>query len=245
MVRIAHLSDTHLDGGPDRARRVERLVEEISTLGDIDLVLVSGDLTDDADPAEYAQFFDLFSGVPQLQVVPGNHDRRSPLAAHVEPDTNGFFNSVRTVGGLTVIGLDSLIESSIGGELAAESIAFAHEALSATGGPAILALHHPPVPVGHEFMDRNGLLDPVSLADVVHDHAHVAAVLVGHVHTAFAAGFAGRPILGAPGVVSTMRLGGRMDPIADPSAMPGMAIHTVVPDGSISTVHHYLSPERP
>ncbi|MDR6865750.1 3',5'-cyclic AMP phosphodiesterase CpdA [Microbacterium resistens] len=249
MVRIAHLSDTHLDGTPERALRAQRVLHEITELDDIDLVLVSGDLTDHAAHAEYVQFFDIFSAFSPLLVVPGNHDRRTPLAAHLEPAADGYFNTVSTVDGLTVIGLDSLIEGETAGRLAEGTIEFAHDALRSADGPAILALHHPPVPVGHDFADQNGLLNASALAEILTMHDHVIAILTGHVHTALAASFAGRPLLGAPGIASTMRLGSRMDPIADTNAMPGLAVHTVEHSASESTsirsIFHYLSPDTP
>jgi 3',5'-cyclic AMP phosphodiesterase CpdA len=243
MVRIAHLSDTHLDGTPERAKRAERILKEIADHGDVDLVLVSGDLVDNARPGEYEEFFDVFSRASRLMVVPGNHDRRLPLTDHLEPDANGYFNRVSTVDGVTVIGLDSLVEGETGGLLAACTIEFAHNELRQTAGPTILALHHPPVPVGHDFADRHGLLNADALADLMAAHDNIAAVLTGHTHTALAATFANRPLLGAPGVVSTMRLGNRLDPIADLNAVPGLAIHTVEPNSGIRSIFHFLSPE--
>jgi hypothetical protein len=43
-------------------------------------------------------------------------------------------------------------------------------------------------------------------AAVIADHARVVAVLCGHAHTAAATTLAGRPLLVAPGVMSTARL---------------------------------------
>ena len=87
-----------------------------------------------------------------------------------------------------------------------------------------------------------GLTNPDDLASLVASSPSVIGCLTGHVHSALAGTFAGRPMLGAVGIVSTLRVGGRSDPLTDDSAMPGLALHTVTPDGSIVTVFHALAP---
>lgn len=243
MPRIAHLSDPHLDGGPERARRLERVLTEVAALADIDLVIMSGDIADTGDGREYAQFFDLFTPAQPTIVVPGNHDLRAPMAAHLAPDTHGWLNAAIEVDGLTAIGLDSLVEGDPGGYLSDATLAFADQAIGAAGGAVVLTLHHPPVPVDHRLMDGYGLDNAAALAELIAGRESVVGVLTGHAHRALATTFAGRPLLSAPGILSTMRLGSRTDPIADDRATPGLALHTVHPDGSMSTIFHHLSPE--
>ena len=105
----------------------------------------------------------------------------------------------------------------------------------------MIALHHPPVAVGHDLMDRLGLRDPEGLAELAR-HPRLAAILTGHVHTSLAARFAGTPLLGAGGVASTMRLGSRTDPIADAAAVPAFAVHVFDDTGWVRTVFHPLLP---
>lgn len=244
MTWIAHLSDPHLDGSVDRARRFERVLDEVAALPGIDLVVVTGDIAEHGAPAEYAQFFDNLTLPQPTVVIPGNHDLRAPMSSFLATDSHGHLSAVATVNGLTLVGLDSLVEHEVAGALADDTLAFARDAIAAATGPVVLALHHPPVPVGHQRMDEHGLRNAAALAELVSDKDSVIAVLTGHVHTALVTTFAGRPLLGAPGIVSTMRLGNRLDPIADPEAMPGLALHTVHPDQRLTTLFHYLSPDR-
>lgn len=244
MTRIAHLSDPHIDGSPERTRRLERVVDEVGALPDIDLVVVTGDIADHGAPAEYAQFIDTFTLPQPTVVVPGNHDLRATMSTYLTADASGHLNAVATADGLTVVGLDSLIEHETAGALGEDTLAFARDAIAAAPGAIVLAFHHPPVPVGHQLMDQHGLRNAAALAEIVAAHDSVIALLTGHVHTALATTFAGRPLLGAPGIVSTMRLGSRLDPIADQNAMPGLALHTVHPDRRLTTVFHYLSPDN-
>jgi Icc protein len=103
-------------------------------------------------------------------------------------------------------------------------------------------MHHPPVPIGHDLADSLfQLTNPEELATLVSENDQVIGIFTGHFHSALATTFAGVPLLGAPGIVSTMRLGSRVDPIADTTAMPGLALHTITA-AHIRTVFHHLSP---
>ena len=91
--RIAHLSDLHFVGerfgwriesgrsGPRGNSRMARAFAQLEALHGqtpVDIVLISGDITDAGRSAEWAEFLDMLSGHPQLAhrvlIVPGNHD---------------------------------------------------------------------------------------------------------------------------------------------------------------------------
>lgn len=242
MQVIAHLSDTHLDNSPERLARFHAVLDQVQQLPQIDALLISGDLTDHGSADEYREFFDALPGeIPSIS-VPGNHDLSGPMREALQRGgADQSLNRSLTVDGVTIVGLDSHIDGVDEGELRADALAFARSAISAAPGPVLLAMHHPAVPVGHRVMDQFGLRNPEALRALIEENESVLAVLTGHVHTALATTFAGRPLLGAPGVVSTMRLGSRTDPIADSTASPGLALHSL--DGlELRTVFHALSP---
>lgn len=242
MTVIAHLSDPHLDGSTSRQHRLRAVLTQVADLPAVDGLLLSGDLTDHGDVAEYEQFFAaLPQGLPMV-TVPGNHDLTSPyLAALREHGLPAALDTTIDVGGLRLIGLDSHIDHDDAGELGPASLEYASKQIVAADHPVILAMHHPPVPVGHHIMDQFGLRNGADLADLVRTHDNIIGIFTGHVHTALATTYAGVPLLGAPGIVSTMRLGSKTDPIADTAAMPGLAVHTIT-GTTISTVFHHLSP---
>lgn len=244
MTRIAHLSDTHFDGGPARAKRLRRVLDAVHDLADIDAIVVTGDIADHGEVAEYQQFSELMETELPTLVVPGNHDRRQDMAHFMTPTQQERFDSVQTVGDVTIIGLDSLIEGEDAGYLNAVTVEFANEATAASPGPVVLALHHPPVAIGHSVMDGLGLRNADDLRDLIEANDSVIGMFTGHVHCAVATTFAGRPMLGAPGIVSTMHLVEQPDQIADDSALPGLAVHTIDPSQRITTRFHTLSPEE-
>jgi 3',5'-cyclic-AMP phosphodiesterase len=240
---IAHLSDPHLDTSSARLGRLTRVLDEVGALSAVDVLLVTGDLADHGAAQEYEEFFAALPEDLATIVVPGNHDRRAVMREFLPSmPAQGPLNSAVAVGDLTVLGLDSLIEDSDAGALDAETLAFAERHIDNAAGPVVLALHHPPVAVGHAIMDQYALANTNDLATLVSRSESVIACFTGHVHTALATTFAGRPLIGAPGIVSTMRLGSKTDPIADPDASPGFALHTLSPRGHLSTIFHYLTP---
>jgi 3',5'-cyclic AMP phosphodiesterase CpdA len=91
--RIAHLSDIHMVGerygfriesgrngprGNDRLDEVMARIEAIHAETPLDLILVSGDMTDAGRSTEWAEFLDMLALHPALAertlILPGNHD---------------------------------------------------------------------------------------------------------------------------------------------------------------------------
>src|SRR3984957_14687951 len=91
--RVAHLSDIHIVGerygfriesgrggarGNERLRRVMGRLEAEHAARPIDLIFITGDMTDAGRSGEWAEFFDILAGHPDLAdrilILPGNHD---------------------------------------------------------------------------------------------------------------------------------------------------------------------------
>jgi 3',5'-cyclic AMP phosphodiesterase CpdA len=75
MTRIVHLSDFHFDGSPELRRALRSLVDA-ALAREPDLVIVTGDLSADARPAELdevARELVRFGAIPRV-VIPGNRD---------------------------------------------------------------------------------------------------------------------------------------------------------------------------
>lgn len=111
--------------------------------------------------------------------------------------------------------------------------------LADSEGPALVCFHHPPVRLGIPFVDGIRLREPERLADVIAPHGNVAAVLCGHAHTGATTTFAGRPLVVAPGVVSTAVLPFESDDVIDYGLPPSVAFHFL--DGDRGLVTHFRS----
>lgn len=239
---VAHLSDLHLDGGPvalARARRVMDHLDGLSTT--LDAVLMTGDLTAEGRPEEYAQVAELIaSSRHPVFTCPGNHDARGPYRAALfdeSPDDGTPVNRVHRTDGVTFAMCDSTVPGESGGHLSDATLAWLEAVLRDTPDrvPVVVACHHPPVPLHSPVLDGIRQAGGERLAAVVEQFPHVAAILCGHAHTAAATTFAGLPLRVAPGVVSTLTLPWEDGPLLDPTQPPGLAFHILdgaAPDGA-------------
>ncbi|MEU9305055.1 metallophosphoesterase [Streptomyces sp. NPDC048269] len=248
MIVIAHLSDIHLDCGPRAAERTRAVMEYLDALPhDLDAVLVSGDIADHAAPAEYEEAAKLLRSRHPLVVCPGNHDERVAFRQGLLGEGAGAsarpVDQVLRGDGFVLAVCDSSVPGEDHGLLEESTLAWLDGVLSDTprDTPVLVAFHHPPVPLHTPYVDGIRQFGEERLAALAERHPHLTAFLCGHAHTAAATTFAGRPLLVAPGVVSTLRLPWEVQTAPDHHVHldepPAVAFHVLGEDGRLTT--HY------
>jgi Icc protein len=207
---VAQLSDPHIVAagtsprtpagfGPiDTAAFLARAVAEVNRLDPLpDAVLLTGDLVDKGEPAEYERLRDLLAPLAMpVFVIPGNHDARDPLRAVFGADgylpAAGFIQYAVDEYPLRMIALDTLVPGKPHGELCTDRLTWLDRTLAAAPErPTLVFMHHPPFVTGIDYMDRFGLAGADGLAAVVARHSQVERVLCGHLHRAIDRRFAG------------------------------------------------------
>ncbi|MFG1425911.1 phosphodiesterase [Roseixanthobacter glucoisosaccharinicivorans] len=253
---IAQLTDTHIRpsgtlayGVVDTAALLERAVEHLRALAPRpDVVLVTGDLTDFDRPDEYARFRALTDALPMpLLPIPGNHDSTPGVAAAFPQIAAraqaGKLNYVVDDFPVRLVMLDSSLPGASHGELGAATRAWLDETLAATPDrPTLIALHHPPFLTGIHHMDLQNLRDAEALEAVVTRHAHVLAVVCGHVHRSILTRFAGVPASIGPSPAHAVSLD--LDPAAPPTfhlEPPALHLHRFV-GGRLLTHLSFIGP---
>lgn len=241
---VAHVSDTHLDGGERNAERAARVMTYLNELpGPVDAVVVTGDIADHGLAPEYEQARKLLTSPLPLFTCPGNHDVRAAYREVLLGDepADGPVNRLYEVAGAAFALCDSSIPGRADGFLTDETLDWLDAALATSsrtsGTPVFVAFHHPPVTLHSPFIDAIRQHGEQRLAAVVAGHPDVVAVLCGHAHTGAASTFAGRPLLVAPGVVSTLRLPWEGGADLDYDLPPAIAFHVVDEDWRLTT--HY------
>jgi Icc protein len=194
-VGVLQVSDVHLTTSPrppgsdDPEARLDLvLAAAVDRFGTPDLVIVSGDLTDDASEAATRVLADRLHalGAPVV-AVPGNHDDPAVVAAAFGP-------SEAEIGAWRVVGVDTSRPHQVHGTVDVAAVCERLDSLDAR--PTLVALHHPPVaPSTHEWF-RLDVAD--ELAAALAGRRHVRAVLSGHLHLPFEDAVRGVPVLGAP-----------------------------------------------
>lgn len=144
------------------------------------------------------------------------------------------------MGGATILMCDSSIPRRDDGYLADETIDWMDRTLGEEPeAPAFICFHHPPVILHTPLVDGIRQNGEDRLAKLIRRHSRVVAVLCGHAHTSAVSMFAGRPLLVAPGVVSTLLLPWEPKPDG-PVALhepPAVAFHIL--DDELRMTTHY------
>lgn len=205
-LQVVQISDTHLFADPHRelvgittADSLKGVLQDIRHLQPRpDLLLLTGDLSQDESLESYERLRDL---IDPLEIptywIPGNHDR--PIWMEQALGMVPFSaDKVFQKGGWNFILLSSMVPGRVYGEISAESLNWLEQQLQQSDHPTLLALHHPPCPIGSEWMDQIGLRNPDPLFALVDRYPQVKVMLFGHIHQAFETTRNQVSILGCP-----------------------------------------------
>lgn len=188
-------SDSHLfastDGkllGMNTDDSLDRVLDLIETEQPaIDLLLATGDLSQDASIASYQRLI----GKLQRFTAPcywleGNHDITAPMRDALGSPDN-MSPCVVHLGNWDIVMLDSTIPYEVPGELDDGDLAFLERSLQAAGGRQVMVcLHHHPIPLGCDWLDTQVVSSADRFFDVIDRHDNVRAIVWGHVHQEYA-----------------------------------------------------------
>lgn len=213
-VLIAQMTDIHVGFAPDEKPEELNLTRFRATLKRLldgpnqpDMLVLSGDITDQGDAESFAKTAELLAACP-FPVLPmvGNHDSRAGLLGafpQVQPAEGGFVHYVVDAGlGLRIICLDTLEDGRHGGAFCETRAAWLAARLAeAPDAPTLIFMHHPPVVAGIDWMDpAPDEAWIMRLRDVLSGQQQVQAIHCGHLHRQIAARFAGIPLGVTPSV---------------------------------------------
>ncbi|MFC4494121.1 metallophosphoesterase [Streptomyces ovatisporus] len=249
MFVFAHISDTHIgqdrgDGGSRARERTERVLRVLDGLpGELDAVILTGDITDRGTPEEYEEAAKLLDGSRHTPLhCPGNHDARGPYRAALlggDPADASPVDQLHVLPGATFAMCDSSVPGRGEGYLGDATLAWLDDALAGArkDRPAFVCFHHPPLPLHGQYVDPIRQFGEDRLAAVVGRHPHVAALLCGHSHTPAVTTFAGLPLVAAPGVVSSLRMPweGEEDGPLDYALPPMLTYHILDDEGRLTS----------
>ena len=125
----------------------------------------------------------------------GNHDRQAAMMQvfpEAQLDQDGHLQFVIPAS-TPIVCLDTLDEGVHDGWICEKRLAWLDHQLGQIAGDYILALHHPPFPVGIPSMDQISLRNPDQLWAVIQDRKPVQ-MLMGHIHRPIGGVWRGIPL---------------------------------------------------
>jgi 3',5'-cyclic AMP phosphodiesterase CpdA len=197
-VLIGHLSDFHLFAGkpdsplirPDIAGVLRRIVADVAAFEPaIDVVALTGDLTDGGAAEDYALLRELLAPLSaRVLAIPGNHDLRGNFRAafsDILPFDEGEPAQYEVIhGSVRFLGLDTVVENGVEGRLCPVRLAWVEKKLAEPfAGQTTILMHHPPGESGLTFFDNIGLREGrEEFGRLIAPHGGKLNIMCGHIH---------------------------------------------------------------
>lgn len=189
-VCVVQLTDSHIFAdaqqrllGIDTLASLNAVIDlALDECPQIDLVLATGDITQDGAAASYHRFIEAIARMPPAcHWIPGNHDDAALMAElGREHDLNRAWVDL---GAWRIVLLDSSVPGKVSGALNQSQWARLDEALESAGERHVLvSLHHHPVSIGSDWMEPLGLQNADRFLARLEIDKRVRAVLWGHIH---------------------------------------------------------------
>jgi len=210
-----------------------------------DYLVLSGDLAQDEAEKTYSMLREALGGwLDRCRIIPGNHDDRGHLRTvfpELFPNREGPLAFAQRCDGWWVIGLDSQIPGESGGRLDADQLGWLDAQLAMDPErPALLFVHHPPIPISVAWLDQIGLDGQVEFLELVKRSPQIKLICAGHVHQEFSGTVWGTEVYTTPS--TCVQFAARNNRTFDTSSA-GYRVIVLRQDGFHTAVHR-LS-ERP
>ena len=194
FISIAHLTDTHLFAESDRllvgiptdASFQAVLAEVKQTLPNVDLLLLTGDLSQDSSIESYQRMRNTLDRhqIPAYCLA-GNHDDLAVMQKHLPSEYVNLARSLN-IGNWKIILLSSVVIQSVQGYLAKPELIWLEEQLNCERDrPTLIAFHHPAVAIGSPWMDGICLTNQDQFWEICDRYPQIKVVINGHAHQDF------------------------------------------------------------
>lgn len=240
-ITLVQISDTHLS--PDTSGEllnmntdqsldcVLSLVERAAL--DIQLMLCTGDLSNNGSLAAYRRFREKLQrfSAPSAWLM-GNHDHSEHMRQSCPEGKE--LAKVIAIGRWQVVMLDSSIPMRVEGTLAEQELNFLEQQLE--NNPEyyqLICLHHHVLPVGCAWLDKQRIANAEQLLDLLSRFSNVKGLLSGHVHQVFEQDYQGIKVMTSPS--SCIQFAPNSDDFKVDSLNPGYRNLQLLPNGDINS----------
>ena len=209
-VSVVQITDCHLYQDPEAGLYglnsrlgLEKVVAMAAKYAP-ERVLLTGDIVHDETREGYEALHHLVAPLQApVACIPGNHDdfdlMRSVLNLAGLADQQASCGKSILFSHWQIILLNSQVEGKVSGALSDDELDFLRYQLNKhPEHHTIICMHHHPVKIGSQWLDRIGLANADDLFEILDDSPQVKALVWGHVHQSFEEFRDGRYLLACP-----------------------------------------------
>jgi len=239
-LRVLQISDPHLLEnttdtllGLNTQKSFEMTLQHaLEHYAPVDFLLMTGDLAQDGKTAGYQR---LAQSLTQQQLtmycLPGNHDDPALMKTllnqqdiHYVPyfEHNGWHFEM----------LNTNVPNSEKGHFKQDELTQMAQRLSQSTLPTAICMHHPPIPIGSEWLDTMAIDNGDMLYDILKTQPQVKVLLCGHVHQALQLTHKNLPLLSVPSTCIQFKPASK--PFALDNIPPGYRFLTFFEDGTFT-----------
>jgi len=240
-IDFIQITDLHIDAPPiilqDGRDTTENYLKHVLSnipFDETEFMICTGDLAAKPSVSAYQRIVSLLKDVPHpIYCLPGNHDDL-PLAVASTQASNLIWNKTIIRPPWLIILLDSHEPGAVRGKLSETELTFLKTTLQQN--PALhtlICLHHPPVPIGSEWLDQHIIQNRQQFFDVIDNYSQVRGILWGHIHQAFEMQQNGKLLLGTPSTCT--QFAPHSTQFTVDSSPPAYRSLSLYPDGEIIT----------
>ncbi|MFB0979481.1 MAG: metallophosphoesterase [Alteromonadaceae bacterium] len=250
VFKIAQITDCHLfsqtDGlhyGANVYQNLVAVLREIKSQTDIQVIVFTGDITQDHSEASYQLFVEAVLNseinIP-FYYLAGNHDEHELLDKYLSVPP---FKSDKLINdpNWQVVLLNSKSDTPKG--LVTQSDLLALESIVDERKHQLLMMHHHPLDVGY-FMDKHGLVNQTQFWQTINKFPSIKGITCGHVHqslTLYSNHTPSIPLFTCPATsiqFDTSKTSG-----ASNGQSAGYRIFSLFPGGKVNSDSYFLSRE--
>lgn len=210
------------------------LEQALAENGAIDLILVTGDLTQHPCTSSYQRILTKLDSlkIPSL-CLPGNHDDFELMLNILNSGVVSCRKHV-ILENWQIICLNSQIPEAPEGRLSIKELAFLDDCLRAHPDcPALVAIHHHCLKTGSSWMDTMMIDNSLELFSIVTKYPQVKAIICGHIHQEMHHQAGSIQILGTPSTCFQFEPGSRQFSVDDKA--PGYRLIELFADGRMKS----------
>ena len=190
ILKIGQISDIHIGNGEELVQGIDvcanfRNALFSDSMKNLDLLVLSGDLAENADPGAY-EFVasELKDYKSPWCIIPGNHDDLNVMRKYF--DLESKISGDRCFYRYDLEGKSIFFLDSACGNVSQEELDWLKSETSKVKDEIILFMHHPPCFCGHRFMDLRFHLDNmVEVQKTLAGIKNLTHIYTGHYHHQF------------------------------------------------------------